>query len=703
MRNLAGQSSRFLLIVAGLALAVTALSACSKDAPTSVLLRLAAEPGLPTPDTLLLDLFEDSQRRLEGQRLPAQGPPQLPSEVVLYPPQSTGTLRLLVRARLGDAVVGEGTTSVEVRSGQQVSAEILITAGRLLDRDGDGVPDAIDNCPDWPNPEQEPCETDGGIDASSDGPHDGGDGPRPDAGVDLVPTPDLPLECTTAADCDDGNDCTADSCVDTACVRVPTNAGGACDDGDACTTKTSCSASVCAGGDVVTCPNGNPCKTASCDPAKGCVLTNRSNGSTCDDGKYCTVGTKCTSGVCGAGTPRDCGTPGPCEQLSCNETSNGCVTSLLAAGTNCDDSNSCTQGESCSVGGTCDAPMPIDEVIAAVNAVGRSGRSTLVDSSGAVHTLYHVVGTGIVYATNESGSWVTTVLDGASGNFNGTLLLSTAQGQLSAVYVHEASKELRVTTRGTTGAWSLPEKITGADYGTGGLIDASGTFHLAFTRNGDLRYKAGTPGPTATWAPSVLVDKIPATAPPNQVYGYSPSMAMDSKGFLHIAHAITDVGGSIPRAVELRHSSNENGSWVTVAAAPTLTVDHGGTVSLAIAKNDKLYIAHYSQANGNLYLTKRTGLNWSTQSLDSGSLGSFTSLVLDSKDKVHIAYRQYAAPTRLKYITNVSGAFVQQILDEGGNTGRWAGLARAPSGRLHIIFSKQGLPQLRHYSFSACP
>lgn len=696
---------RSLVLVAAWTMLLVAPSACSKNTPTSVLLRLAAEPGLPTPDTLLLDLFEDSQRRLEGQRLPAQGPPQLPSEVVLYPPQSTGTLRLLVHARLGGAVIGEGATIVELRSGQQVSAEILITGGRLLDRDGDGVPDVIDNCPDVPNPEQEPCTMDGGLDAG-DGSTDAGDGPAvdlgPDLGVDLVLTPDLPLECTTAAQCDDNNDCTADSCVNTACVRTPTNAGGPCDDGNACTTKTSCTAGVCGGGSAVTCTGGTVCKTASCDPAKGCVVTNRSDGSTCDDGKYCTMGTKCTSGVCGGGTPRDCGTPGTCEQLSCNETSNSCVTSLLAAGTSCDDADLCTQGESCSVGGTCDAPAAIDEVIAAVDAVDRSGRSTLVDGSGAVHTVYRVAGTGMLYATNESGSWVTTVLDGATGDFNGALLLADATGKLSAVYVHEATRELRLTTRGST-SWSAPVRVTTADYGTGGLIDSAGTFHLAFTRNGDLRYKTGTPGAAGNWVPSVSVDEIPLAAPPSQVYGYSPSVAMDSKGFLQIAHTITDLGGSIPNPLELRHSTNESGSWVTVAAAPTLTANHGGNASLAIGKNDKLYVSHYSQASGNLYLTQRTGSNWSTQTLASGGVGSFSSLLLDSKDSVHIAYRQFSAPTRLKYLTNVSGAFVEQILDEGSNTGRWTGLARAPSGRLHIVFSKQGVPQLRHHSFSACP
>lgn len=73
-------------------------------------------------------------------------------------------------------------------------------------------------------------------------------------------------------------------------------------------------------------------------------------------------------------------------------------------------------------------------------------------------------------------------------------------------------------------------------------------------------------------------------------------------------------------------------------------MNHGGSASLGIGKNDKLYISHYSQASGNLYLTQRTGPSWSTQTLASGGVGSFSSLVLDSKDNLHIAHDAIPAP-----------------------------------------------------------
>jgi Dictyostelium (slime mold) repeat len=63
------------------------------------------------------------------------------------------------------------------------------------------------------------------------------------------------LECQDDNDCDDGNVCTVDSCINGRCVHSPID----CDDGDACTVE-------------------------SCDPAIGCVYTKIN----CDDGNACT-------------------------------------------------------------------------------------------------------------------------------------------------------------------------------------------------------------------------------------------------------------------------------------------------------------------------------------------------------------------------------------------------------------------------------
>jgi hypothetical protein len=119
--------------------------------------------------------------------------------------------------------------------------------------------------------------------------------------------------------CDDGNGCTADACVDGACLFTPIScddgdactadrcdpAGGcmhepvSCDDGDACTTDSCDPASGCVHGPT-TCDDGNPCTTDTCDPATGCVYT----AVDCNDGDDCTVDT-CIDGVCQSSLPTD--------------------------------------------------------------------------------------------------------------------------------------------------------------------------------------------------------------------------------------------------------------------------------------------------------------------------------------------------------------------------------------------------------------
>ncbi len=165
--------------------AVVALIGCSDGTPTSILLQIRAVQGVD-PDELRLSVFARSGAAIEQRRVPAKGPAQLPGELVLYPAASASALRIQVRGLRGGQVVGEGVTKVQVVQEQQVRVEVLLQSGLLPDLDGDGVPDAIDNCLNLPNPSQGPCSgVDGGVDGGP--PHDG----RPDAPLDgLGPTLD---------------------------------------------------------------------------------------------------------------------------------------------------------------------------------------------------------------------------------------------------------------------------------------------------------------------------------------------------------------------------------------------------------------------------------------------------------------------------------------------------------------------------------
>lgn len=158
----------------------------------------------------------------------------------------------------------------------------------------------------------------------------------------------LGTTCAGTVSCDDGNPCTADACGSTgACTNTPT-VGVACNDGNACTTSDACNAAGGCGGTTLTCPeDANPCTTASCNMATGCVLTN--NTASCDDGNGCTIGDVCSAGACG-GSPRICSDSNPCTADSCAA---GACVFAPTVGASCNDGNACTTGDVCTAAATC--------------------------------------------------------------------------------------------------------------------------------------------------------------------------------------------------------------------------------------------------------------------------------------------------------------------------------------------------------------
>jgi hypothetical protein len=135
-------------------------------------------------------------------------------------------------------------------------------------------------------------------------------------------------QCTAGAarSCDDDNPCTDETCDPSSGCAYTFN-GGFCDDGNACTAADTCIAGTCEPGATVGCDDGDECTTDSCDPQRGCVHEPRcedgnpctddscdpavgcghvANTASCDDGDLCTRGDVCADGECLAGAP-SCG------------------------------------------------------------------------------------------------------------------------------------------------------------------------------------------------------------------------------------------------------------------------------------------------------------------------------------------------------------------------------------------------------------
>jgi hypothetical protein len=100
------------------------------------------------------------------------------------------------------------------------------------------------------------------------------------------------MECVSDGDCDDGNDCNANSCQNGVCQHPPLGAGSPC-------TRSEGGSGVCDGaGQCVRCVSdadcdmGNPCATPRCEPnSHTCAYAYKANFSSCGGTNHCYDGT----------------------------------------------------------------------------------------------------------------------------------------------------------------------------------------------------------------------------------------------------------------------------------------------------------------------------------------------------------------------------------------------------------------------------
>ncbi|MBW2108827.1 MAG: hypothetical protein JRI36_09205, partial [Deltaproteobacteria bacterium] len=85
------------------------------------------------------------------------------------------------------------------------------------------------------------------------------------------------------------------------------------------------------------------------------------------------------------------------------------------------------------------------------------------------------------------------------------------------------------------------------------------------------------------------------------------------------------------------------------------------------------------------YATNSSG-SWAYETVDiDAAVGTFTSIVIDSSDNVHIAYYD-ATNTALKYATNSSGSWACETVDSSGTVGTYASIDLDSSDTVHICY-----------------
>jgi hypothetical protein len=106
------------------------------------------------------------------------------------------------------------------------------------------------------------------------------------------------------------------------------------------------------------------------------------------------------------------------------------------------------------------------------------------------------------------------------------------------------------------------------------------------------------------------------------------------------------------------------------------------SVSIVSDSKDNMHISYYEGwPNGNLKYASNASGSWQTYLVDSsGDVGEYTSIAVDSKDKVHIGY----SGNGLKYVTNVFGGWESYILESSGWVSDYTSIALDSKDMVHI-------------------
>ena len=216
--------------------------------------------------------------------------------------------------------------------------------------------------------------------------------------------------------------------------------------------------------------------------------------------------------------------------------------------------------------------------------------SIAIDSNGFRHVAYYsgyTTGYTLTYATDMSGTWTREVVDS------------------SALYIGQH---------------------------TSIAIDSNDKVHISYfdDTNTDLKYATNAGGAWAT----VSVD--------TSSVGKYTSIAVDSNDVVHISYYDTSFR-------DLKYATcsavcSQASSWTT------LTIDSSGIVghtsSIAIDSSDTIHISYRASTLGNIkYATCSSSCStissWTTTTIDNSGEATDPSIVVDSNDDVHIAYRIY--------------------------------------------------------------
>jgi hypothetical protein len=330
----------------------------------------------------------------------------------------------------------------------------------------------------------------------------------------------------------------------------------------------------------------------------------------------------------------------------------------------------------------------------AANPAGST--SLAVDANGKVHLSYlysyqyrdpvlmdHEINYGLKYATNASGSWVTTLVDSGSFRDGTTSIALDSAGRAHISYCKEvrypADHRLMYATN-ASGSWVTgtieSSTTTSVGYYSSIGVDKDDVVHVAYSGITDavLRYATSAAG-SGAWSPSDITGAA----------GAQVALGLDAAGKAHVMYRRTGGG--------LGYATNATGTW----AASLVDALGGNYPSVAVDGDGRVHASHVHisgspVAQGTLRHATNLPGSWVLTAVDNTGNAMNTAIAVDAGGRDHIGYLFFSGVNpKLKYATNASGAWAATSVDDDGDTGRDPSIGTDVYGLVHLGYLGPGL------------
>jgi hypothetical protein len=286
--------------------------------------------------------------------------------------------------------------------------------------------------------------------------------------------------------------------------------------------------------------------------------------------------------------------------------------------------------------------------------------------------------------------WATATVDSAGrvGEMSSLALDPSGYPHITYMnFIGEGNRDLKYARRLPSGAWSIETVDAPGDVGyfPSIAVDSDGRPHIAYYDffNGYLKYARKLP--SGGWS----IETADSDSGGN-VGGYT-SIALDSAGNPHISY-YDWVNGNLKYARKMcTRIVLRDGSGVTYCSWSNVTVDAGnvigGFTSIALDSSGLAHIGYTVSDGGNTgvrYARRQTSGSWILATVESGSIGSQISMVLDASGLPHFSYPDTGNRT-VKYARKLAtGGWSSETVDTG-STGHNS-IALDSSGNPHISY-----------------